>query len=360
MAKLQIHIPAYNEEKNIGYIIRDILDQEYKDLSLVIHDNKSTDNTIQECLEAINGDPRARINYCTVNVGYLNGILRMRCHHDAEYVCIRSANDRIHKDFIPECISLLLKDSNISLAYSHGYIYENNLNESFPCDDIFKIDTRGMDPVLSSLEVVSKFTYSFPFWGIFRRSVFESLRPYQFVHGGDHLVVAEAALYGSVAATSTRLTTMGIPVSDINGLRTFNNAKIQLEEHQRNINNESFLYGVKQLNPFIDMTYGHVEMYSMAHTEEQNKLHLMNCSVSILKKRFIHLMHLEATSFIQYLYINLNKLENLHKFYDLRILIWLQKVKLELHKIKVLDLLDINKINTLDIALNALSLKFKI
>jgi glycosyltransferase involved in cell wall biosynthesis len=359
MPKLQIHIPAYNEEKNIGYVIRDVLDQEYKDISLVIHDNKSTDNTIAECIKAIGGDPRAKVNKAPLNIGALYGGLRARCHYDAEYVCYRSANDRIHKNFIPECIDLLLSDLNIGLAYSHGYIYENNINNSTPCDDVFKIETRGMDPVLSSLEVVSRYTYSFPLWGIYRRNLLESLRPYQFVHGGDHILLAEAALYGSVAATSSRLEYKSIPTSDVDGQRTKNNAKSQLEEHQRNINEESFLYGVKHLNPFTDMAYGHIEMYSLARIPENNKLHLMNSSVSILKKRFDTIIYLEARNFTQYVINNVNKLETFPKFYDLRILIWIQKVKTELYKIKVLESLDFNLINSLEIALNTLTLKFK-
>ena len=216
-----------------------------------------------------------------------------------------------------------------------------------------------MDPVLSSLQVVSRYTYSFPLWGIYRRSVLESLRPYQFVHGGDHILLAEAALYGSVAATSSRLEYKDMSTSDIDGQRTINNAKSQLEEYQRKINEESFLYGVKHLNPFTDMTYGHIEMYSLARIPEHNKLHLMNSSISILKKRFDTIINLEARNFIQYVINNVNKLETFPKFYDLRILIWIQKVKTELYKMKVLESLDFNIINSLETTLNTLALKFK-
>jgi glycosyltransferase involved in cell wall biosynthesis len=358
MPKLIIHVPAYNEENNIGNVIRDILDQEYNDLSLVIHDNKSTDNTIAECINAIGGDPRAKINRGPLNIGPLAGGLRAKCHYDAEYVCYRSANDRFHKDYIVEAMDLLEHDKKIALAYSHGYLYNENLNNLMLVDEVFKIDTRNLDFKSSTLEVVSRYTYSFSLWGIYRRSILESLRTYQYVHGGDHILLAELALYGSIAPTSNRLDYRYEHRSEVDVNITKQRADSQLEEYERGISANSFLYGVKQLMPFIDMVYGHVEMYSMARIEESDKLELSHNSIAILKNRFTPILLQEASNFLNFLRKNIAYVNNLAAVNDIRIVIWLQKVLKELIKLKTIKITALAEVDLLLYKVTELIVKF--
>lgn len=77
--KVSVIIPTYNQQEYIANTIESALAQDYKNLEIIIADDKSTDNTGKICKEAIKNDPRLKY-YCNdVNQG------RVANYHKALY-----------------------------------------------------------------------------------------------------------------------------------------------------------------------------------------------------------------------------------------------------------------------------------
>lgn len=307
MPKLQINLLAYNEEKCIEKSVESILDQSFKDFILVLHDNKSTDKTVELCKKYAAWDKRVVVNEGAFNVGPIIQLSKGLSSMDAKYLAFRSANDFIHKNYYAETIEILEADSQCSLAYSHGYEFKHDPNDALPASDSFKFDTRGMNVFQSCVEVMIKYTCPFALWGVYRRDCFEKCRPYQFVYGGDHVLIAEMALYGSLATTSGRLDwRRNTPLDFQTGL--IRNAKSQLEEQTRGISENSILYGLKQNLPFTDMAFAHFEMLSLSRVSDQLKGPLISAAVEIFTVRFGNFMKNEAANFFQLIENNANAL----------------------------------------------------
>ena len=50
MKKISIGLPVYNEEKNIENVLKNIINQKYKNKEIIISDNSSDDNTKIICI----------------------------------------------------------------------------------------------------------------------------------------------------------------------------------------------------------------------------------------------------------------------------------------------------------------------
>jgi hypothetical protein len=339
MAKVQIHVTAYNEANRIEAVVRAILEQSFSDFTLVIHDNHSTDRTVEICRRAAAGDRRVFIDEGSMNIGAVMQGSRVRCGYDAKYIALRSANDLIHPDYLRETVGLLDTDPSVALAYSHGMDFRDDLASAEPSPDGFKIDTRGMGPFAAAVEVMQRYTASFSLWGVYRRTAFESCRPYQFMHGGDHVWLAEMALYGAVAPIEGRLDYRHLPpITAQAGI--VHNAKSQLEEDVRGIAEQSFFYGVKQHLPFTDMAWGHVEMFSLARVDDALKQNLILAAREIFRARFLPFLTDEAARFTQGVRVIL---ENWGSEAPLRApnqYVWLLKARKEIDKIRFLQTAD--------------------
>jgi hypothetical protein len=66
--KFSICIPNYNYERYLGRTIQSILDQDYKELEILVSDNASTDGSVE--LVKKFGDPRIQVHVNACNVGF--------------------------------------------------------------------------------------------------------------------------------------------------------------------------------------------------------------------------------------------------------------------------------------------------
>jgi hypothetical protein len=350
MSKLSVHMPVYNEGAPIVRTLKSVLGQTFGDFELVIHDNHSTDDTLLHCQHMANTDARIRIDRGSVNVGAVMQWRRMYCGYDAEYVGLRSANDLVAPEYFAETVKLLDSDASVGLAYSHGSSFSVDLSEANPACDEWRIDTRGLSRVDSACQVMERYTAPFSLWGVYRREVFESGRTYSFRYGGDHVFVAEAALYGAVAPVEGRLDFRSEhSVSpEVKMRQIWSNGRSQLEEHVRGIGETSYFYGVKQHFPFTDMAWGHLEMFSMARVTDVEKLELMGRCKEIFRQRFGEFLKDEATRFydgVRRVVLGLGELE---RGMAVNVFFWLTKVQAENNKFRVLRLAHMEQVEEMD------------
>lgn len=351
MPILQIHIPAFNEEEKIGSLLDSLQKQTFSDFTVTIHDNHSTDNTLEICREVSKIDSRFLINAAPINVGALLNGYRMRCGYDAKYIAFRAANDIIHPDYFTKTIEVLENDPSVAVAYSHGYHFTDDLSKATPCPDAFKIDTRGMDKFTSAVQVMQRYTAPYCLWGVYRRSAFEACRPYQFVNGGDHIVMAEIALYGAIAPIEEQLDYRYQPPINRHDVIA-SHVKAQLEEYNRDIKENSFYFGLKQHLPFTDMAWGHVEMFALARVEDELKNALINASREIFKSRFQLQMQDESARFTKWIIDILENSDTSLPQSNPSLFIWLLKLRKEIDKIRFFELENIDSIKSIENYIN--------
>lgn len=118
--KFKIIIPTYNSEKWINKCIDSVLNQTYKEFTLVIVDDCSTDNTKKICRDYQRKDKRIvyieleekRYNGGTRNVGIQTPILSdytLFLDNDDWFYndkCLERINDTIIYNYMPDCVSL--------------------------------------------------------------------------------------------------------------------------------------------------------------------------------------------------------------------------------------------------------------
>lgn len=115
MSKVTVFMPVYNAERYVADAINSILAQTFKDFSLIIIDDGSTDNSLAEIRRAVGRDPR-----CKVTSRENKGIVVTRNEGlretFGEYLFLMDADDISHLtrlaeqvrylDMNPECVAL--------------------------------------------------------------------------------------------------------------------------------------------------------------------------------------------------------------------------------------------------------------
>lgn len=331
---LEIHIPCYNERGNIVRFLESLQCQSYGEFKAIIHDNCSTDGTTEICREFCKLDHRFELNNIPVNIHVINQLIRIKFSARAEFVGQLSVNDFIAPNYLMELMSVISADESIGLVYSHGMLRNINDGIDLNTSEFQAFDTRGLSPIDSAMLVMTNYTQPFSLWGIYRRVVLEKLRPMQFIYGGDHIFIAELALYSKIAKIEKKLNWRSFGSMTEQAVQR-HNTLIQLEEFARGIHPSSFFYGAAQHMPFLNMIWGHIEMFSFALIDELSKYVLIDLASKILYSRFGPLIDAEIDNFLNFCGISIEQFQgNNFDGYDKKILLLsFKKLSAELYKI---------------------------
>jgi len=127
--RVSILIPVYNREKLVKRAIESALSQTYKNIEIIIVDNKSSDNTWEVLKEYAGKDKRIKIFENERNLGPVLNWKKCLEFSTGEYVKFIFSDDWIENNFIEKTF-LYLENNEVAFAYTPALIIDENGNEN--------------------------------------------------------------------------------------------------------------------------------------------------------------------------------------------------------------------------------------
>jgi hypothetical protein len=149
---------------------------------------------------------------------------------------------------------------------------------------------------------VRRYTQSFALWGVYRRSVYETLSSWRLTcYGADHVHVCETSLYGSIISTDAPL--------DIRVLRgskestsSYDDIRSMWSSHHLLQNSEvpddSYLMPLDRDLPFHSMMCGYIDMFRIARIPCQLKERVVGVALDTFRSRFSDILTAETEFFL--------------------------------------------------------------
>lgn len=194
-AKLDVVIPAYNEEKNIIMCLAALERQTFPIRKVTIYDDLSTDNTVKYVSEYLKNSPlTVELKKRKVHTGKTKSIFQA-CLSDADAVMVLDADTFIlDKDYI-KCLMKELY-SNASVATATGFVYpmhENNFQA-------FKTKSKRLNQFYKA-HPESSYDYNRSLWRRFAKSISNAYRDISYRFLENFIYRGQASHCGSIPNT---------------------------------------------------------------------------------------------------------------------------------------------------------------
>jgi glycosyltransferase involved in cell wall biosynthesis len=197
---------VYNETRHFREAIESVLNQTMADIEVVVVDDCSTDDTVEQAREYARRDSRVRVLPAEQRNGY--GINYRRAYAasnpQSPYFTWVAGHDRHHPRWAERLVAALEEDPSLALAYplSRRIGDEGELLE-YPCH---RFQTAGLD-VRTRCERTAYNGRGFGniIYGLFRRSMLEQFGPFPVMLMPDTLLLAQSALYGGIKLVEEEL-----------------------------------------------------------------------------------------------------------------------------------------------------------
>lgn len=188
--KISIIVPVYNTEHKIKKCINSIVNQEYKNIEIIIVNDGSTDNSLKICNEMANIDSRIMIiNQDNLGVSAARNIALKKV--TGNYVIFVDSDDYLEENSIQNIVNSL-EDYDI-VSFGYRYIYE--------CKKI-NVDFKYNDRILNQDEAIKLLLLNKIFIGalwnkVFKRECIEKLLFDEDIKIGEDLLFQYNALKNS-------------------------------------------------------------------------------------------------------------------------------------------------------------------
>lgn len=117
---VSICIPVYNTERYIGEAIESSQNQTYKNIEIIIVDNKSTDNTFKIIKKFQKKDNRIKLFQNKENIGMYPNFNETIKHSKGKFIKFLCADDILKPRCVERMVKPLIDDSSISLVCTNS------------------------------------------------------------------------------------------------------------------------------------------------------------------------------------------------------------------------------------------------
>ncbi len=148
---VSILIPVYNREKYIAQTIESALNQTYKNIEVIIVDNKSTDNTWSILQDYAKKDRRIKVYQNNKNIGPVRNWKRCIDYATGKYGKILWSDDLIAPEFIEKTLPFLEKNEDVGFVFTGTEIFYEDTGKR---KEVYFIGKTGIYPTKNYIEGV--------------------------------------------------------------------------------------------------------------------------------------------------------------------------------------------------------------
>jgi len=196
-------LPVCNGERYLDQAINTILAQTFRDLTLVISDNASTDRT-QAIAEAYAAkDPRVRYYRYEENRGMtwnFNNVFHLA---DSEYFVWACYDDLIAPEMIERCVAVLDREPEVAVVCSETMFIDENGAERGPwCD---RVELRSPHPHLRLRRYLKNTIMVDSIHGVVRKEVLGKTELLDTYVASDKILMGQITLLGQIRELPERM-----------------------------------------------------------------------------------------------------------------------------------------------------------
>ena len=136
MPKVSVIIPSYNHDKFVRESIQSVLDQTYQDFEIVITDDGSRDNTVEEIKKF--KDKRIRLFVLEENKGAVYATNHCIQKAKGEYVTLLNSDDAYYPDKLEKQVKYLDTHPDIAAVFGFAQAMDSDSKEIIPNFDYFE------------------------------------------------------------------------------------------------------------------------------------------------------------------------------------------------------------------------------
>ena len=130
-----IGLPVYNSERYLRQSLNSLLAQTYRDFTLIINDNASTDGTARICEEYAAADSRVKCFRNETNIGNPRNFNRVFELTTTPYLKWSTADDFWEPTFLERAMQVMESDPTVALCYPKTYIVDADGANRRPVED---------------------------------------------------------------------------------------------------------------------------------------------------------------------------------------------------------------------------------
>ena len=187
-------LAVYNGENFLADALRSLVEQDYRDMEIIIGDNASTDDTLAICERFAALDARIRIVRSDENRGLSWNHNRLVPEARGEYFKWAAHDDRYLPSFVSSCVDVLDRHRDVVLCYTNTVDIDGDdeFMKAWPATN----RASSTDPVTRFRDVLMNERQCFPIYGVMRTEAVRSTVLMANYAGSDHPLLAELALRG--------------------------------------------------------------------------------------------------------------------------------------------------------------------
>jgi glycosyltransferase involved in cell wall biosynthesis len=130
VSTVQVIIPCYNYARYLPACVASVLSQEGVDVSVLIIDDCSSDNSAEVCSELANADKRVSFIHHKVNKGHIATYNEGLQLASSDYLVLLSADDLLTPGALRRAADLMDKNPSVGLVYGHAITFRDQMPSS--------------------------------------------------------------------------------------------------------------------------------------------------------------------------------------------------------------------------------------
>ena len=131
--RVSLILPVFNKEKYISHAIESCINQSYKNIEIILVDDKGSDRSIEIAQEYAQRDSRIKIVYNHSNLKTYHSRINGVKHASGEYIMFVDADDYLDLQACEACIEMFEKNKNLSFVM-FNFNAQKEFNAQY-CDD---------------------------------------------------------------------------------------------------------------------------------------------------------------------------------------------------------------------------------